>query len=113
MGTGSTRLENRIRRHFSTEKTLHWHVDFLIDKVGPPVEVVWAETEREMECVVAEKLKLDKDFEIGPLGFGSSDCSGQCGSHIFMFSGFGDLIEILSGLLRSLGLRPNSGMPFK
>ncbi len=113
LGTGSTALENRIRRHFSTEKTLHWHVDYLIEKVGLPVEVVWAETEREMECAVAEKLKLSKDFEIGPPGFGSSDCGGHCGSHIFMFSGNGNLTNVLSGLLRDLGLKPNSGVPVR
>lgn len=112
MGIGSTRLESRIRRHFSTEKTLHWHVDFLIDKVGLPVGVVWAETEREIECEVAEKLKLEKDFEIGPIGFGSSDCRGCCGSHIFMFSGNGNVTDTLFGLLENLGLKPNSGLPF-
>ncbi|MFW9799114.1 MAG: DUF123 domain-containing protein, partial [Candidatus Thorarchaeota archaeon] len=112
MGTSSTRLENRISRHFSTEKKLHWHVDFLIEKVGLPVGVVWAEAEREMECMVAEKLRLDEDFEIGPRGFGSSDCSGHCGSHIFLFSGRGNLTDVLSGLLKNLGLKPNSELPF-
>lgn len=84
-GTGSTSLENRIRRHLSSEKTLHWHIDFLLDVTGPPEIVVWAESPQSVECKIAERLLSHPDFTAGPRGFGSSDCRSSCTSHIFHF----------------------------
>jgi len=111
LGTGSTRLDHRIRRHFSSGKTLHWHIDFLLDRTGPPSDVIWARTGRAMECKIAQSLKRHADFEIGPLGFGSSDCVAACGSHVFRFSGDGDIGRVLSSLFLELGLKPYSGRP--
>ena len=113
LGTGSTRLDHRIGRHFSSEKTLHWHIDFLLDRAGPPSEVIWARTESAMECEIAQLLKQHEDFEIGPLGFGSSDCVAACGSHVFKFSGDGEIGRFLSSLFLELGLKPYSGSPQK
>ncbi|MHA2379002.1 MAG: GIY-YIG nuclease family protein [Candidatus Thorarchaeota archaeon] len=110
LGTGSTRLDHRIKRHFSSAKTLHWHIDFLLDATGPPTDVIWVRTERAMECEIAEALKQHADFEIGPLGFGSSDCAARCGSHVFRFSGDGKIESVLSSLLLDMGLKPQSGL---
>ncbi len=111
LGTGSTRLDHRIRRHFSSTKTLHWHIDFLLDTIGPPVDVIWAKTERAMECQVAQILRQHVDFEIGPSGFGSSDCAAACGSHLFRFSGDSEIETVLSSLFLELGMKPYSGIP--
>lgn len=110
LGTGSTRLDHRIKRHFSSTKTVHWHIDFLLDRTGPPVEVIWARTERAMECQVAQALKQRADFEIGPSGFGSSDCVSACGSHVFRYSGDGEIDSVLSSLFLELGMKPDSGI---
>jgi len=111
LGTGSTRLDHRIKRHFSSAKTLHWHIDFLLDRTGPPADVIWARTERAMECQVSQALKQRADFEIGPRGCGSSDCVVACGSHVFRFSGDGEIESVLSSLFLELGLKPYSGSP--
>jgi Uri superfamily endonuclease len=113
LGTGSTRLDHRIRRHFSSAKTLHWHIDFLLDRTGPPADVIWARAERDMETQVAQALKQHADFEIGPLGFGSSDCVAACGSHIFRYSADGEIRSVLSSLFLELGLKSFSGSPLK
>jgi Uri superfamily endonuclease len=111
LGTGSTRLDHRIKRHFTSVKTLHWHIDFLLEKTGPPVDVIWARTERAMECKVAEALKRHADFEIGPRGFGASDCNARCGSHVFRFLGVGEIANVLSRIFLELEMRPDSGLP--
>lgn len=111
LGTGSTGLHHRIKRHFSSTKKLHWHIDFLVDKTGPPMEVIWARTERAMECQVVQALKQRPDFEIGPSGFGSSDCAATCGSHVLRYSGTGEIGTVLSSLFAMLGMKPFLGIP--
>ncbi|MFW9944502.1 MAG: DUF123 domain-containing protein [Candidatus Sifarchaeia archaeon] len=111
LGTGSTRLDHRIKRHFSSTKKLHWHIDFLLDKTGPPMEVIWARTKRAMECQVAQALIQRPEFEIGPSGFGSSDCAAACGSHVLRYSGTGEIKTVLSSLFVELRMKPNSGIP--
>jgi Uri superfamily endonuclease len=111
LGTGSTRLDHRIRRHFSSTKTLHWHIDFLLDAAGPPADVIWAKTERAMECEIAKALMRHSDFEIGPRGFGSSDCCARCGSHVYRFSGDAEIGSVLSSLFLGLGMKPHFGIP--
>ncbi|MFX1603918.1 MAG: DUF123 domain-containing protein [Promethearchaeota archaeon] len=111
LGTGSTRLDHRIKRHFSSAKKLHWHIDFLLERTGPPTGVIWATTDRAMECQVAQALKQHADFQTGPSGFGSSDCIAACGSHVFRFAGDGEYGSVLSSLFLQLGLKPHSGIP--
>jgi len=44
MGSGSTSLENRLGRHFRKEKTIYWHIDYLLDSDAKIIEAIWAES---------------------------------------------------------------------
>ena len=85
LGTTSTSLEKRIIRHLSINKKIHWHIDYLLTNDVNILDVIWAETKNEEECNLTRKLKESRDFESGPLGFGASDCSSHCGTHIFRY----------------------------
>jgi Uri superfamily endonuclease len=77
--TGSARrnLEARIARHLRKEKTLRWHIDWLLSASG--VKVATVKRSRESECILNQKI-------VGTIvvpGFGASDCRNRCGSHLF------------------------------
>lgn len=76
--TGSARrnLEARLRRHLSRDKTLRWHIDYLL--LAPGVSVWRVERSGIGECLLNQQT-------VGTLpipGFGASDCRAGCGSHL-------------------------------
>ncbi|MCX8086104.1 MAG: GIY-YIG nuclease family protein [Rhodocyclaceae bacterium] len=76
--TGSARrhLEARIARHHRREKTLRWHIDFLL--AAPGVSIVGVRRFVEEEC----EINRATPGEIVVAGFGASDCRAGCGSHL-------------------------------
>ena len=74
--TGSARrgFSKRIKRHFSKDKKLHWHVDYL----SIHAQAIEAFKCRTDEHTLAE---LAGKFMEGIKNFGSSDC--RCYSHLF------------------------------
>lgn len=76
--TGSARrnFEARIRRHQSREKTLRWHIDYLLATEG--VRIVEVKRFGASECAV----NRETEGEIFIPGFGASDCRAGCGSHL-------------------------------
>jgi Uri superfamily endonuclease len=109
MGTGSTKLENRLARHFSEEKTVHWHIDYLLKKDVEKKSAIWAETEKSWECDVAHSIKASDYFTNGPFGFGASDCKKNCGTHLFRQTTHGNTTRILKDIFNELGLKPHVG----
>jgi len=105
-GTGSANLENRIRRHFTDEKVVHWHIDYLLKTNASPLRAIWAEANREAECDLAREMNKSPLFVGGPRGFGSSDCTKGCGTHLFRFTGLGKPDGSIRGILSKLGLTP-------
>ena len=119
-GAGSTSLENRIRRHFTDEKTVHWHVrrhlresksthwhiDYLLKTNASPLRAIWTEANRGAECDLAGEMNKSPQFVAGPRGFGSSDCTRGCGTHLFRFIGLGKPDGSIRGILSDLGLTP-------
>ena len=91
-------LQPRLDRHLRTEKKLHWHIDYLLEKARIE-EIVTCHTSERMECTIARSL--GERFELIP-GFGSSDC--RCRSHLF-FSPTG-MTEIVLQVLNTLYLHP-------
>ena len=104
MGDGSTSLENRLNRHFRRNKTPHWHIDRLLLAGGAVRYAVFATSDVGEECRVAQALREDERFRIGPRGFGSSDCRAHCGTHIFQYLGQARLKDVLTEIFASLGL---------
>jgi len=80
VGSALNGLENRIKRHLSNKKSMHWHIDYLT-KVAKITDVMIKESDTKEECSIAKEF--DRKFRCIH-GFGSSDC--KCKSHLF-FSG--------------------------
>ncbi len=76
--TGSARrnLAKRVTRHLSPTKKLHWHIDYLLSGAKSVFSrIVISELE---EC----ELNRLTEGVIVVHGFGSTDCSAGCGSHL-------------------------------
>jgi Uri superfamily endonuclease len=76
--TGSARrgLAARIGRHLSGAKCLHWHIDYLL--ATPGARIAGVSVFGEPECAVNRRTP----GAIVVRGFGSSDCTSGCGSHL-------------------------------
>ncbi|MDV2989941.1 MAG: GIY-YIG nuclease family protein [Dehalogenimonas sp.] len=85
VGSAMNGLEARIKRHLSTFKHKHWHVDYLLE-YGTVIGVVSAAAEKRHECEVARGLP-----DLTPVpGFGCSDCC--CRSHLYRGASQGALL---------------------
>lgn len=78
---GKNGLYNRVRRHFSKEKKIRWHIDYLLEK-GKITDVIFDAEPVRKECLYAMKF-LESGLSPVP-DFGSSDCT--CISHLFFDS---------------------------
>ena len=76
--TGSARrnLDARVERHIRHDKTLHWHIDYLL--TSPGVRVVKVKRSRRAECA----LNRACPGRALVVGFGASDCCADCGAHL-------------------------------
>lgn len=84
VGSAQNNLEKRVARHKRRNKTLFWHIDYLLDHDAATVaEVYYKPADKSGECslarTIAEKAESIK-------GFGCSDC--QCTSHLFHTDSF-------------------------
>ncbi len=76
--TGSARqhIDARIARHLRAEKTLRWHIDYLLNV--PEASVIKVAQFAEPECEVNQRtpgmLLINR--------FGATDCIHGCGSHL-------------------------------
>ncbi|MFX1484563.1 MAG: DUF123 domain-containing protein [Promethearchaeota archaeon] len=104
MGSGSTSLENRIKRHFRSQKKIHWHIDYLLARDAKLVKAFWAESPVHIECDIAQKIQTRDEFQIGPKNFGSSDCQKGCSAHIFRFLDVGNVDEAIREVFNAVGL---------
>lgn len=98
VGSGKTGLEKRIERHLRKEKRIRWHMDYLL-RSARVVDVVAVETEKNLECKLAQELSNELE---GIKGFGSSDCS--CPSHLFYSPSLAKLRHVLRVALGGDGL---------
>jgi Uri superfamily endonuclease len=75
-GSAKRHLDARIARHLRQEKTLRWHIDYLL--AAPGVRVVEVRRSRRSECA----LNRAAGGSIPVAGFGASDCRAGCGAHL-------------------------------
>ncbi len=73
-------LQARIKRHFSQEKKLHWHIDHLTVKAADMAAMAFPHA---TECDLVSALTNSGLFAAPVSGFGSSDCT-NCSSHLLM-----------------------------
>ena len=100
VGSALSGLENRVRRHLSPTKKLHWHIDFLL-ATARIQKIICAETDKQMECRVAQSLSKQL---AGVTGFGCSDC--KCQSHLFYCKELSTLEIVVFDAVKSLELTP-------
>jgi len=83
-GSAAKNMEHRINRHLRSEKKTHWHIDYLT--THPAVEIIEVRRSEEDECSLNKKTQ----GRITAPGFGASDCTKACGSHLKFISNFCD-----------------------
>ncbi|MEM4734555.1 MAG: GIY-YIG nuclease family protein [Candidatus Thorarchaeota archaeon] len=104
MGTGSSSLEGRIRRHLSRDKKMHWHIDRLVPGYGSVRAVVSAWTPIPTERRIAAALRDDPNIQPGPVGFGCSDMGGRSSTHLYRVVDGTDPISLSVRVLTELGM---------
>lgn len=77
IGSAMNGVENRLKRHYSSDKSIHWHIDYFTEEASPFYWLAFPLPSR-YECILAEACR-EKGVEIE--GFGASDCS--CDAHLF------------------------------
>ena len=75
-GSAKRNIEARIARHLRKEKSLRWHIDYLLS--ANDVKVVSVKRCTEEECALNQR---GRGVVVVP-GFGASDCRKGCGSHL-------------------------------
>ena len=82
----SVNLKARISRHLRSKKKTRWHIDYLLGSNDVAIKtVVYVETALQNECEVAQNIEQMTNIEMGIRGFGSSDCTRGCASHLHYF----------------------------
>lgn len=88
VGSAQNNLEKRISRHFSKEKKIRWHIDYLLSSRSCKLlKAIAYPLKKEYECAISRLL-----VELGgrPVGrFGSTDC--RCSSHLYKIENFGEV----------------------
>lgn len=99
-------VKARVLRHMKREKKIKWHVDQLT-AAARIAGVVFAET-NSRECVLTPHLEK-LGFEHLLPGFGSSDCTSGCRSHLFSRKTSSEAaIESAEKAFRRAGLEPRT-----
>jgi len=96
IGSAQNSLEKRIARHFSQNKKIRWHIDYLLEY--SEIKKVWIKENalKSEECKTAQIFA--KSFCFIPK-FGASDCA--CKSHLF----YSNKEKEIEKILASLGFR--------
>lgn len=105
MGNGSTSVENRLLRHFREDKKIYWHIDYLLSAGAVITMALGIESQKHIECLLAQSLSDHDNFLPGPRDFGSSDCRRGCSTHIYHYQGQQPICTSLRQVLDKLGLR--------
>jgi len=93
-GKGSLGLGGRVRRHIRKDKVERWHIDYLLsDKDVNLTAIVAGIMSRKMECAINRCLREMFRAHIPFLGFGSSDCTEHCGSHLLFLGQTRNVVE--------------------
>lgn len=75
----------RVLRHFSNEKNIHWHIDYLLNNGEVVAALIFPG--KDLECFLSSKIDGEPVKE-----FGCSDCG--CGSHLFQYDSLKEILAI-------------------
>lgn len=98
---GSGGIRARVSRHLRDSRRTHWHLDALLHKCVME-GVCWTIAGDRLECTWVRSL-LNLPGAFAPItGFGSSDCSNGCPSHLVTLEpqpGIDDLAKLMAAQL--------------
>jgi Uri superfamily endonuclease len=84
VGSARRNLTARLARHRRADKTMRWHIDYVLGLRQAAIRRVETRPWREgAECRWARRT-LREGGRIVIAGFGASDCRNGCGAHLFM-----------------------------
>ena len=89
-------LRTRVARHLRQTKRRRWHIDHILGQARVLI-VVYCVDGRRLECSVAQALGRTTGAKAAVRGFGSSDCSRGCPSHLHFYPR-----QSMAGLVRSI-----------
>lgn len=98
VGSAMNSLTSRIRRHLSSDKKLHWHIDYLLEH-SEINEVIFNVSEKKVECELSQYLASKA---CGIPNFGCSDC--KCESHLYFFKTKKEAIECVKEAYDSIAV---------
>jgi len=104
VGSAMNGLESRIRRHFSREKKIRWHIDYLLDK-AEALQAIILPNERRMECALNNYIDRIPGSRVVSEGFGSSDCDCRSHLHLIPSDSIGTLQDLPGSHLWVKGIR--------
>lgn len=97
VGSALNSLESRVKRHLSSNKKLHWHIDYFL-MYAKILEIIAAISNKRIECEIAKYLN---NYAVSIENFGSSDCN--CPSHLFYFKNFEKAKTCVKNAFKNLG----------
>jgi len=100
VGSALSGLEQRIKRHISSSKKCHWHIDYLTGR-AKTANVIFSVTPEKKECLIAQILTSQLT---SIKYFGCSDC--RCDSHLFFSRNYEELVNKITSAFREAGLFP-------
>lgn len=101
VGSAMNYLEARINRHLSSDKKLHWHIDYLLKKAKVS-DVIYNKSTKKVECELSQHINLKAS---GIEDFGCSDCG--CNSHLYYFKNRNEAIECVKDAYDSIAMEYN------
>jgi Uri superfamily endonuclease len=105
-GSAMAGYRGRVGRHFSKDKKVHWHIDYLLQEADP-IGAYLVPGGEGVECSLGRIISSLDGSEPIP-GFGCSDCS--CASHLYWIqeSTISSLISALEEQRPVACLRPGN-----
>ncbi|MFQ5823475.1 MAG: DUF123 domain-containing protein [bacterium] len=76
-------LSARVARHLRAEKSLHWHIDYLLTyEFSRIIQIHLFPSQLRLECQLNQTMRKKLSAQPFAPGFGASDCTNGCISHI-------------------------------
>lgn len=80
VGSARSGVEARTGRHLRGSNRKRWHIDYLME-LATQKEALTFPSNQDIECALADWIRVREGTEEPVRGFGSSDCS--CFTHLF------------------------------
>ncbi len=94
-------LAARLKRHFTRDKPLRWHIDYLTVQLKP-FGAWYINDQKRWEHLWANAFQVNSETLMPVKGFGATDCG--CPSHLFFFDTEPFYAELMSRMQKQLSI---------